>query len=104
MNMTQKTICIVRCDKTTLPILDYIDSRSLVALSLSRGVILWVYKGLAMLIPPERIANITRINKSVWVYGENDGEKGLKRELMTFTSDDTIKLPSKIARALLGDE
>lgn len=102
MNMTQKTICIVRCDKTTLPILDYIDSRSLIALSLSKGVILWVYKGLAMLIPPERIANAVRMmemaakltTKKVKWSGSG----------AVFTSDDTIKLPSKIARALLGND
>lgn len=100
MNMTQKTICIVRCDKTTLPILDYIDSQSYVALSLSKGVIIWVYKGLAMLIPPERIANMERL---VECYGKLT-TKLVKCPPPTFISDDTIKLPSQIARALLGDE
>ncbi len=98
MNMIQKTICIVRCDKTTLPILDYIDSRSLTALALSKSVIIWVYKGLAMLIPPERIANSVR----VW---EADSSRKLMKTIKStfmFTSDDTIKLPSQIARALVG--
>ena len=99
MNMKQKTICIVYHDKTTLPILDYIDSQSFITLSLSKSVIIWVYKGLAMLIPPERIANAARmwdaVEKSMSLAG---------RLAPKFTSDDTIKLPSQIARALLGDE
>ncbi len=101
MNMTQKTICIVRCDKTTLPILDYIDSRSLVALALSEGVIIWVYKGLAMLIPPERIGNLVRMWEATEKYGP---AMKIKQTPVIFTSDETIKLPSQIARALLGED
>ena len=101
MNMKQKTICIVYCDKTTLPILDYIDSQSFMALSLSKGVIIWVYKGLAMLIPPERIANMARIMQ----INDNMNLVNKTNQWSTkFTSDDTIKLPSQIARALIGED
>ncbi len=99
MKMKQKTICIVYHDKTTLPILDYIDSRSFTALALSGSVIIWVYKGLAMLIPPERIANTVRMWGAVEKSANLAG-----RMFPKFTSDDTIKLPSQIARALLGDK
>lgn len=100
MEMKQKTVCIIHCDKTTLPILDYIDNQSLVALSLSRGVIIWVYKGLAMIIPPERVANMASLIEDI----NKQNLKNIKPPKMTFNSLDTIKLPSKIARALLGDD
>ncbi len=99
--MKQKIICVVYHDKTTLPILDYIDSQSFTTLALSKSVIIWVYKGLAMLIPPERIANAARIMNS---YHECPKDGKIKRALLTFTSDDTIKLPSQIARALVGED
>ena len=101
MNMKQKTICIVYHDKTTLPILDYIDSQSFITLSLSKSVIIWVYKGLAMLIPPERIANMVRIMEA---NGNMKFVEKTNKWSTCFTSDDTIKLPSQIARALLGDD
>ncbi len=100
MNMTQKTICIVHCDQLSLPILDYIDSQSLTALAMSKGVVIWVYKGLAMIIPPERIANVVR----VWEATTRFDSKKIKGVAPRFTSDDTIKLPSKIARALIGED
>jgi len=99
MNMTQKIICIVRCDKTILPILDYIDVQSYVTLSLSQSVIIWVYKGLAMLIPPERIANMVRL---VECYGKLT-TKLVKCPPPNFIFDDTIKLPSQVAKALVGE-
>ena len=61
MLTTQKTISIIKHDKNTLPILDYIDARNFIALSLSGGVILWIYQGLSMLIPAARIANMAAI-------------------------------------------
>ena len=100
MNMEQKTICIVYCDKTTLPILDYIDSRSFTTLALSKGIILWNHKGLGMLIPPERIANTARVMEA---FNKQDFNK-VKWPKIEFTFDDTIKLPSKIAMVLLGSE
>lgn len=100
MNMEQKTICIIRCDQLSLPILNYIDSRSFVALAMSKGVIIWVYKGLAMLIPPERIANMARVMDNA----QKQTTKRIKGVDPKFTSADAIRLPSKIARALLGDE
>ena len=99
MNMTQKTICIIHHDKLTLPILDYLDKRSLVSLGMSGGVIVWVYKGLAMLIPPERVANIMRL---VEAGDKMLNQKKVKSVKIEFTSADAIKLPSKIATALLG--
>lgn len=100
MNMIQKTICIVRCDKTPLPILAYIDSPSFVALALSKSVIIWVYKGLAMLIPAERVANEVRVMENFNQLGSNK----IKCRVPMFYPSDTIKLPSQIARALVGSD
>ncbi len=100
MLTTQKTISIIKHDKNTLPILDYIDTRNFIALSLSGGVILWVYRGMSMLIPAARIANKVRhlemMNKA--------GPKKLLRPKFVFTTEDAIMLPKKIADALLGGD
>ena len=100
MSTTQKTICIIRHDKTTLPILDYLDSPGLVSLGMNGGVILWVYKGLAMLIPPERVANMMRRMEDRYKW---ETPKTTKVKFI-FNSADAIKLPSKIAAALLGSD
>ena len=98
MAVTQKTICIIRHDKTTLPILDFLDSTGLVSLGMNGGVILWVYKGLAMLIPPERIANMMRRmeDRQKWTTSKTHQVE------LIFHTGDAIKLPSKVAAALLG--
>lgn len=99
MDMTQKTICIIKCDKLRLPILDYIDSRSFTALALMKSVIVWDYKGLAMLIPPERIANKVREMECA----EKLTTQRTKFSPPAFTANDTIHLPSQIGKALVGD-
>ena len=59
MLTTGKTIYIIKHhDTNTLPILKYLDSRELTALAISGGGILWVYRGMSMLIPAARIANM----------------------------------------------
>ncbi|KKK47309.1 hypothetical protein LCGC14_3156490 [marine sediment metagenome] len=100
MLTTQKTISIIKHDKNTLPILDYIDTCNFIALSLNGGVILWVYRGMSMLIPAARIANKVRhlemMNKA--------GDKKTLRPKFVFTTEDAIMLPKKIADALLGGD
>ena len=100
MNTTQKTICIIRHDKTTLPILDFLDGPGLVSLGLNGGGILWVYKGLAMLIPPERVANMMRRmeDQNKWGTPKTVGVK------LVFNTVDAIKLPRLVAAALLGSD
>ena len=100
MNMTQKTVCVIYHDKPTLPILDYIDKSGLVSLGMNKGVILWVYKGLAMLIPPERVANAMQLMEAAEKFSNGK----TKWAGVTFNADDAIKLPSKIAVALLGSD
>lgn len=97
--MEQKIIYIIKHNEKTLPILNYMTSRSFVALSLSGGIIVWVYKGMAMLIPIARIANLVRVMEDV--------QRNFTKKTMTvkieFTSIDAIILPKKIAAALLDD-
>ncbi len=99
MLTTGKMIYTIRHDANVLPILKYLDSRELTALAISGGVILWVYRGMSMLIPAARIANIVRVMEDVL--------KNFTKKIMTakieFTTDDAIMLPEKIANALLGD-
>ncbi|KKL59043.1 hypothetical protein LCGC14_2219320 [marine sediment metagenome] len=99
MLTTGKTIYIIKHDTNTLPILKYLDSRELTALAISGGVILWVYRGMSMLIPAARIANTVRIMEDVL--------KNFTKKTMTakieFTTEDAIMLPREIANALLGD-
>ena len=100
MLTAQKTLCVIRHDTNKLPILDYMDSRQLLALSLSGGVILWLYRGMAMLIPAARIMNMVGTMEAM--------EKLTLQKTMTprliFTSADAIVLPEKIADALLGED
>ena len=99
MLTTGKTIYIIKHDTNTLPILKYLDSRELTALAISGGVILWIYRGMSMLIPAARIANTVRIIEDVL--------KNFTKKTMTtkieFTTEDAIMLPREIANALLGD-
>ncbi len=99
MITTQKTICIIKHDKKTLPILDYMDTRSFIALSLSGGVILWVYQGMAMLIPAARIMNMANFIEDI----DKQTLKNIKPPKMAFNLNDAIILPKKIASALLDD-
>ena len=100
MLTTQKTISIIKHDKNILPILDYIDARNFMALSLSGGVIVWVYRGMSLLIPAARIANLATTMEA---YGKLSGTKSVAPKTF-FTTDDAIVLPQKIANALLGDD
>ncbi len=99
MLTTGKTIYIIRHDTNTLPILKYLDTRELTALAISGGVILWVYRGMSMLIPAARIANKVRHIEMM----DKAGSKKLLRPKFVFTTEDAIMLPKKIADALLGD-
>lgn len=97
--MLTKTICVINHNKKALPIFDYMDTRSFVALSLSGGVILWVYKGMAMLIPAARIINMANFMEAL--DKSNQGKTSAPK--FAFTSDDALMLPKKIAAALLGE-
>lgn len=99
MPITQKTIYIIKHDKKTLPVLDYIDIHSFLALAMSGGIILWVYKGMAMLIPTARIENLARIMESI----DKQDLKKTKSLKIEFTTNDAIILPKKIAAALFDD-
>ncbi len=98
MLTTQKTISIIKHDKNVLPILEYISSRDFTALSISGGVILWLYQGLAALIPAARIANLAATMEGTVRFTRTKSPK------IEFTMDDAIILPKLIADALLGDD
>ena len=100
MLTTQKTLCVIRHDTNKLPILKYLDSRQLVALSLSSGVIVWLYRGMSMLIPAARIANLVRVMEDVQ---KNFTKKALTVKI-EFTIEDAVVLPKLIADALLGED
>ena len=99
MLTTGKMIYTIKHDANVLPILKYLDSRELTALAISGGVILWVYRGMSMLIPAARIANMASI---AGAYNSLTGTKSAAPKTV-FTTDDAIMLPEKIANALLGD-
>ncbi len=96
----QKTIYVIRHDKNKLPILDYLDRRAFTAMSLSGGVILWIYCGMSMLISAARIANM--VNTIENIDKLNSNKTRVPKSI--FTTDDVIMLPEKIADALLGDD
>ena len=100
MLTTGKMIYIIRHDANTLPILKYLDSRELTALSISGGVILWVYRGMSMLIPAARIANKVRHIEMM----DKAGSKKLLHPKFVFTIEEAVMLPKNIANALLGDQ
>jgi len=80
--------------------LDFLDRAEFLALSLSGGVILWAYRGMSMLIPAARIANMASMMESV---GKMDSKKTCPPQFI-FTTKDVIILPEKIANALMGDD
>lgn len=100
MLSTQKTLCVIRHDNNKLPILDFIDKAQFLALGLSGGIIVWIYRGMSMLIPAARIANLATTMES---YDKLAYPKAHPPQYV-FTTDDTIVLPKKIADALLGDD
>ncbi len=100
MLTTQKTLYVIRHDNNKLPILEYLNSREFEALGLSNGIILWIYRGMAMLIPAVRIANMVRMMEDVL---KNFTKKTMVTKI-EFTTEDAIMLPKKIADALLGDD
>jgi len=100
MLTTQKTLCVIRHNDNILPILDYMDQAQFLALSLSGGVILWVYRGMSMLIPAARIANLAATMES---YDKLACPKARPPQYI-FTTKDTIVLPELIADALLGED
>ncbi len=100
MLTTGKTIYIIKHDTNTLPILKYLDRRELTALAISGGVILWIYRGISMLIPSARVANkVSHIEMM-----DKANSKKLLHPKFVFTTEDAIMLPKKIADALLGDD
>lgn len=100
MLTTQKTLYVIRHNNNTLEILQYMDSRDLMALSLSGGIILWIYRGMSLLIPAARIKNMATIVEATGKL--KDSKTRLPQ--FYFTSNDAIMLPEKIADALLGDD
>lgn len=99
MLSTQKTLYIIRHDSNKLPILEYMDQREFTALSISYGVILWIYRGMSMLIPAAKIANLAT---TIEAYDKMTHKTMLPKAI--FTTDDAIVLPEKIADALLGGD
>ena len=94
-----KTIYTIKHDTNTLPILEYLSSRELTALAISGGVILWVCRGMSMLIPAARIANMA---DTIETAGKVSNKTLHTKDV--FTTDDAIMLPRKIADALLGED
>ncbi|KKL24982.1 hypothetical protein LCGC14_2409930, partial [marine sediment metagenome] len=82
MLTTGKTIYIIKHDTNTLPILKYLDSRELIALAISGGIILWVYRGMSMLIPAARIKNLANLVEDVNKWA---GSKTYKMPKFGFT-------------------
>jgi hypothetical protein len=70
----------------------------LVSLAVGGGAIVWIYKGLSMLIPAARIQNLVRI-----LEAEKHSNGKTKPIAMQFHSGEAIKLPELISNALLGD-
>lgn len=101
MLTTEKIIHVIKHDNNTLPILKYLNRRELTALAISTGVILWVYRGMSMLIPAARIAN--KVSHIEMMDKVKANSKKLLHPKFVFTTEDTIMLPKKIADALLGD-
>ena len=99
MEQIQKVIHVIKHDKSILPILKHMEPHDFMALAISGGVIIWIYKGLSMLIPAARIQNMLRIMES---EKHNNGKT--KPVAVQFRSDEAIILPQKIANALLGDD
>lgn len=98
MEQTQKVLHIIRHDESTLPILKHMSPHDFMALAISGGVIIWIYKGLSMLVPAARIQNMLRIMEA---EEHNDGKTN--PIAMQFRSTEAIILPRLIANALLGD-
>ena len=63
-------------------------------------MILWTYRGLSMLIPAARIANMASMVEAI---GKIDSKKTCPPQFI-FTTEDAIILPENIADALLGDD
>ncbi len=100
MLTAQKTLCVIRHDTNKLPILEYMDNRQFLALSLSGGVIVWLYRGMSMLIPAARIMNMAGTMEAMDKLGS---QKAMKPRFI-FTTADVVILPEKIADALLGGD
>ncbi len=101
MLTTGKIIYTIKHDTNTLPILKYLDRRELAALAISEGVILWVYRGMSMLISSASI-----VNKVSHIEMMDKARMNSKKSLspkFVFTIEDAIMLPKEIANALLGD-
>lgn len=96
--MLQKTVALVRCDKSTLSVMDHMEPLDFVRLAVGGGSIMWIYKGLSMLIPAARVQNMVRMLES---EEHNNGKTN--PIAVQFRSDEAIKLPQQIANALLGD-
>ena len=101
MLTTQKTLCVIRHDSNKLPILRYLDEQQFLALSLSGGIILWIYRGMTMLIPAARIMNMAVILEAV---DKLNSSSKIKLPEFIFTTADAIVLPKLIADALLGED
>ncbi len=95
--MIQKTMIIIRHDEPTLPILDYMSARDFITLAVSDGVIIWDYKGLAMLIPVVCIKNLARMVE----IQDRQGETLNKKPKLVFHAVDAVKLQALIREALL---
>ncbi len=95
--MIQKTMTIIRHNELTLPILDYISARDFIAMSVADGVIIWDYKGLAMLIPTVCIKNLARMVE----IQDRQGETLNRKPKLVFHAFDAVKLPALIREALL---
>ena len=100
MLTTGKMIYTIRHNTNKLPVLDYLDRRAFIALSLSGGIILWIYQGMSMLISAAKIANLANTIEDM------DKLKSKKTVPLAyiFTTDDVILLPRIIADALLGED
>jgi hypothetical protein len=96
--MLQRTVLVINNDKSVLQVLDFMEPLDFITLGIGGGTIVWIYKGLSMLIPAARIQNMVRI-----LEAEKHNNGKTKIVAIQFRSDEAIKLPQQIANALLGD-
>jgi hypothetical protein len=90
-------VTVIKCNLSTLTVADFLSKREFLAIALSDGVIIWNYKGLAMLVPPMVIKNKARMMEAY----DKQGDTYNKKPQLVLQAFDTVKLPTAVGAALL---
>ena len=90
-----RSFYVVKCDFERLAVTDYLTTEDMKRLAADRGFIVWIHKGLSLLIPAFRVRNMAE-------FMRHEASLINPKGGYAFVPTDTIRLTPEFAEAITG--